>query len=215
MKRRVVILANSFKVGKRCIAGIDVRNGEWIRPVSPPAGGAVAWNLRTIGGREPELRDVVEMFVQGDGPDEGCQPENRLLKLVSWQHIRVMSVDRVLRYCENNDIILHNDSDSVEADYFQTIPKHQWKSLQLIRSSDVSFYANTWEGKKRWRARLEYGRKRRLDLGLTDPVLIERLSRNEKISHDCLLTISLAGPWTPGGIQPKRCYKLVAGVIEL
>jgi len=215
LKRRIVILANSFRDGKRCIAGIDVRNGEWIRPVSPPAGGAVARGLRTIGGREPELRDVVEMFVQGDGPDEGCQPENRLLKPVPWQHIRVMAVDRVLRYLENNDIILHNDSDNVEADYFQTIPKHQWKSLQLIRSSDVSFYANTWEGKKRWRARFEYGRKGRLDLGLTDPVLIERLGRNEEISQDCLLTISLAGPWTPDEIQPKRCYKLVAGVIEL
>lgn len=215
MTRRIVILANSFKGGERCIAGIDINSGEWVRPVSPPAGGAVGRNRRNIDGREPLLGEVVEISFIGPGPDRGCQPENRLLNQVPWQHVRHMPVEEILTYCEANDIILHNHDDCVEAGYFETIPLLQWQSLQLIHSENVHFYSTIWDGKRRWRSRLQYGGARTLDIKLTDPVLVERLSRGEQISHNCILTISLAGPWSPDGIQPMRCYKLVAGVIEL
>ncbi len=216
MKRQIVILANSFREGNRCIAGIDVQTGDWVRPVSPPDGGAMTRGLRNIDGREPELREIVEVSVQSTGPDVGCQPENRLADAVPWRRIGVMSAKTILRYCESDTVILHNDFDSVESDYFKTIPKEQWKSLQLVRCESVEFYLTTnWEGSKRWRASIAYGKKKCLYLGLTDPVLIERLNADEDISRKCILTISLAGPWSQGGVQPKRCYKLVEGVIEL
>jgi len=215
VKRRIIILANSIRDRARCIAGIDIQTGKWLRPVSPPDGGAVAWELRNVEGREPCLKEIVEISVQDSGPDHGCQPENRLLNHRQWVHIDIMHTEDLLRYCEDDTVILHNDRDYVEPGYFQTIPKRQWKSLQLVRPSAVQFYAKTWKGRNRWRALIRHGANKQLDLGLTDPVLIERLNRDEETSQDCFLTISLAGPWTPDGVQPERCYKLVAGVIEL
>jgi hypothetical protein len=126
-----------------------------------------------------------------------------------------MPARQLLDHCEEDAVILHNDSDSVEADQFKTMPRKQWKSLQLIRCRKTRFYSTTWEGKSRWRVTIRHGANSLLDLGLTDPVVIDRLNKGEDISRDCILTISLAGPWSPDGIQPKRCYKLVAGVIEV
>ena len=213
MKRQIVILANSFRESARCIAGIDIATGEWIRPVLVE--GAITWSVRNIDGREPELLEIVEISVQGDGPDLGCQPENRLVNNVPWKPISIIPVRDVLKYCESDKIILHNDDDSIEANYFETIPKQQWKSLQLIHPVNTKFSSTSWEGKKKWRGIFQYSVNKHLNLGLTDPILIERLNRDEEISQDCLLTISLGGPWSRDGIQPKRCYKLIAGVIEL
>src|SRR3990172_4236221 len=137
MKKRLIILANSFRDGERCIAGIDVDTGAWIRPVSNL--GKITWGMRNIDGQEPELLDVIEMSLQNHGPDEGCQPENRMLDPVPWKKVGVMTVGQVLKYCEKSEIILHNHDDFVDASYFERIPKSQWKSLQLVRSINVSF----------------------------------------------------------------------------
>ena len=214
MKQQIVILANSVREGARCIAGIDVQTGKWIRPV-PSDGGPIAWNLRNVSGNEPELMEIVEISVQNSGPDLGCQPENRLLDPVLWQHIGLMSVKDVLKYLERDAVILHNDDDNVIFGYFQTISQQNWKSLQLIRSAKVEFYSTSWEGRKRWRALIHHGGNKLLNLRITDPTLAQKLNRNDSVSEDCILTISLAGPWSPDNIQPERCYKLVAGVIEL
>ena len=214
MKQQIVILANSSREGARCIAGIDVQTGEWIRPV-PTDGGPITWNLRNISGREPELLEIVEISVQNNGPDLGCQPENRQVNPVPWQHVGAMSVKGVLKYLESDAVVMHTDDDSVAIDYFQTISKQDWKSLQLIKSAKVTFYPTSWQGRKRWRSLIHHGDNKRLDLGLTDLMLIEKLNRNDSVSENCLLTISLAGPWSPDNIQPKRCYKLVAGVVEI
>jgi hypothetical protein len=213
MKTRLVILANSFREGDRCIAGINIRNGQWIRPVS--ASGAISRKLRSIAGREPVLLDIVEMSLQDVGPDQGCQPENRLLNPVPWQKVGVLTIEQVIKYCEDDTIILHNENDCVDESYFCSIQKSQWKSLQLVHSTKIVFHSSTWENKKRWRASFQYGKGGHIDLGVTDPIIIERLNKGTEISKDCLITISLAGPWSPSSSEPKRCYKLIAGVIEL
>ena len=76
---RIVCLANSTKHNGRCIAGVDVETGKWIRPVyhNDPAAG-INYEHRDIGG-EPRLLDIIEMNVDGVGPPLGFQPENRSL----------------------------------------------------------------------------------------------------------------------------------------
>jgi len=49
---------------------------------------------------------------------------------------------------------------------------------------------------------------------VTDLVAERRTKRNTKISSDCILTISLGGPFPEHDPDPQ-CYKLVAGVVEL
>lgn len=208
MNIKLVILANSYREGDRCIAGIDISTGLWVRPVSPLKNMAITWNMRKINNNESGLMDIVEMSLGEQGRDLGCQPENRLLNAVPWQKVGKMTVHQISEYIEDSTVILHDHSNSIQLSHLK-IPKTEWKSLQLIKSPDVKFEFN--EYLRRWRTIFGYGDGKSLELGLTDPNIINKLNRGIRISQQCLLTISLAGPLSPY----NYCYKLVAGVIEL
>ena len=51
----LICLANSEKKQERCIAGIDRKTEEWIRPVSSRPSGEVPFALRKINESEPEI----------------------------------------------------------------------------------------------------------------------------------------------------------------
>lgn len=209
---RIICLANSFRPGGRCIAGIDVDTGRWVRPISKSIDRAITFEARAIEGREPNILEVLEIPLENDGPDEGCQPENRLLKQGKWIKVDQKEPNELLPYCESNSVILHNHEDRVPAIYFDTLSRDQWKSLQLIRSKDVSFHVDPFD---KMRAYFCDGEGYQLSLKVTDPVFLNRLNEKKDVSRDCIMTISLAAPWSPDDIQPLKCYKLVAGVIEL
>jgi len=208
---RIVCLANSYKHGGRCIAGIDINTNQWIRPIPNNMNRAIT-SQRMIDGREPDILDVLEIPVEDHGPDEGCQPENRLLKRGRWKKIGRLKPRDLLQYCEDDSVILHNHKDRVPPDEFSKKPKCKWKSLQLIHSTGVYFYRNPW-GKLC--VSFSYGRKQCLDLKLTDPILLSRLDSGETISKDCILTISLGTPFRRKQSDILFCWKMIAGVIEL
>ena len=58
---QIICLANSWKYGERCIAGIDLQTRSWIRPIYDRAqGGCVPRNVRRIDGKEPQILDVLD-----------------------------------------------------------------------------------------------------------------------------------------------------------
>ena len=63
METSLLVLANSYKNHHRCIAGIDLGSGKWIRPLSRKTpGGEVSQVESSIsGGVQPRLLDVVEI----------------------------------------------------------------------------------------------------------------------------------------------------------
>ncbi|MCK9356295.1 MAG: hypothetical protein M0R22_03975 [Dehalococcoidia bacterium] len=96
----------------------------------------------------------------------------------------------------------------------ERLPTQDWKSLTLVRTK-ASFEKDYFKS-NRWRACFCDGRGNGLELRVTDPAILPRLKELGGASIDCLLTISLAGPWAPkDGAKPPMCYKLVAGVMEL
>jgi hypothetical protein len=210
---RFICLANSNKHGGRCIAGVD-EAGNWIRPVSSSPKRAVNKDMRTIDGDEPQIMDILEVPLYTHGPAEGCQRENKLLKEGPWKKVDRIKTDELLKYCEDDSVILHNHLDHVRAVCFGIIPRHKWKSLQLVRNRSVNFERDS-NDKNKWRASFADGKNNHLNLVVTDPVICDKLERGEKISNDCLLTVSLGPAWSPNKNTAKRCYKFVAGVIEL
>jgi len=210
---RFICLANSNKHGGRCITGID-ETGQWVRPVSANQKRAISEPTRTINGTEPQIMDILEVPLHAHGPTEGCQRENRLLKDGPWKKVGHIKPSDLLKYCEDDKIILHNHLDHVRAVCFGVIPNHQWKSLQLIRNRNVTFYRDT-QSKSKWRASFTDGKAEGLDLVVTDPVACTKLERSEEIGKDCILTVSLGPAWSPNKRIPRRCYKYVAGVVEL
>lgn len=212
---RIICLANSYKGGgERCVAGIDPDTGKWIRPVPNSKSKAITSAMRLIDGKEPQILDIIEIPLEDSGPDEGCQPENRLLKTSKWKKVGRITPKELLEYCEDDNVILHNHQDHVLPEFFAKLHKSKWRSLQLVHNSNVQF-SPAYDPSK-WRVVFRDTKGAILDLKLTDPIISGRLRRQEKISKNCILTVSLATPWSPqGSNEPKKCYKMVAGVVEL
>ena len=210
---RIICLANSYKHNGRCIAGID-EAGRWVRPVPSSKKRAIDKATRIINGNEPNILDVLEIPLHTHGPIDGCQPENKLLKAGQWKKVGQVRPKDLLKYCEDDSVILHNNLDHVRASCFRMIPSYGWKSLQLIRNENVAFEQDE-NNKVKWRANFVSSKGTALSLRVTDPITCERLEQGENISKDCLLTVSMAAGWSPDKQTAKRCYKFVAGVVEL
>jgi hypothetical protein len=204
----IIILANSFKPGGRCVAGIDNSTGEWIRPISR--------ENRAIPNHvagKIKLLDVVEISLAADIPRDRYQSENRLVESWDWKVINSVPPKYIRKYCEDDSIILHSNSDHVAPAILDKMPFKEWKSLQLIRA-DVHFEKDSWK-RYHWRASFNDGAGKILKLKVECSESLAKLNNGKKIVSNCMITISLAGPWTPDSSTPEQCYKLVAGVIEL
>ena len=199
----IICLANSYKHGGRCIAGIELKTGKWVRPVSNIEGKAITRDVRLIQASEPRPRDVLEIPLGNCGPHEGCQPENVLLRPGRWTKLDRVTEYFLLRYCQDNKIILHNHDNQVSPEHFKRIPRSQWRSLQLVHITNVRFLS---DDRGKWRAHFKDGHGFPLALKVTDPIILDKLCNDESISSDCILTVSLATPWKPDDSDlPEQC----------
>ena len=206
----LIILANSFRLGGYCMAGIDSRTGEWVRPVPRDGRRAIPKSV----AEKISLLDVVEIPLATDRPRDRYQMENRFIESWDWEVVGHAPPKEIIGYCESSTMVLHSHNDYVEPDHFESLPFEQWKSLQLIRTN-VNFSMDTYKP-GHWRASFRDGEGHFLYLKVTDSMIVVKLNNGANIRSDSILTISLTGPWAPpGGSQPERCYKLVAGVIDL
>lgn len=205
----IIILANSKKKGGHCIAGIDRRTGKWIRPVSQPKRA-----IPDSVAHEIELLDIVKIPLTSERPKDRYQRENHFVASMDWEKVGRVSPGDVLSYCDDDSVILHSHNDSVPPAILEKLPFEEWKSLQLIRVT-VRFERDYWKS-HRWRASFHDGSNNTLSLKIDYPEIVARLNKGDEIGSDCILTISMAGPWAPpDNSLPELCYKLVAGVIEL
>lgn len=216
----IVILANSFKHGGRCVAGISMRSGDWVRPVSThPHGELYPYHYR-IDGRDVELLDVVG-FEHGGGARDPCQPENVEVGGGRWWRTgRLASGDaaRMLRpkLADGPRLLGNRGAAMTEEDARRGVDA----SLALARPEEIEFCLDPpREGtaKRRPRAKFTLGGQA-YDLSLTDTAVRPRLIRAGLGTHDgadlglessagLLLTVSLAEP------RDGWCTKLVAAVV--
>lgn len=218
--KRVVCLANSWKLEKRCIAGIDLDSGKWVRPICDdlyPEDGRVPRSVRLIEGREPELLDVLQIPLAETGNDFGFECENFSVLPGEWRFLGRLQPNQLIRYCRNFSYILHNSSKYVNPSRLQSLPFHQRRTLQLVQASSFSVTKSS-AGSTGWRGSLQTANGQTLrDAKITDPVFAEALEAGYQPTANYLVTVSLGMPWAPRedweGEAP--CWKLVAGVIEI
>ena len=205
---KIICLANSRKNVNRCIAGVT-SEGEWIRPVSSLRDGSITWRMREIGGTEPELLDVLSIPLEDDGPDFGHQPENRLLNPGKWQRMGRATASEVAVLCEKLKVLLHTDSDRVAVGLIAAMAAPARKSLQLIEVRNAGFYTTTSiKGKRQVRARFAYSGKG-YNIVVTDPVVERRVKDHDPPGRNCILTVSMGGPYE------GNYFKFIAAVIEV
>jgi len=215
---RIICLANSWKRGERCIAGINELQGKWVRPISDLPDGQIPKEMRQINRLEPALLDVLDIPLAKTGPDFGFESENLSILPGKWRQVGKVPPAYLLKYCNSQAYILHNDLRYVTVEYMQSLPKADRLSLQLVKAVrfTVKKLIQRFEGGNKWEGSIVTKHNQRLTATITDPVLIRKLELGYRPQKACLVTVSLSMPWRPDDWEgDDPCWKLIAGVIEL
>jgi hypothetical protein len=214
---KLICLANSWKHGDRCVAGINPETGEWIRPISEQDDGRISSELRLIEGEEPQLLDILEIPL-AETSWLNHLPENRDLLPGAWQRVGLVSPSQLLPFIRSSVTVLHNDKAYITTDELQALPTSQRQSLQLICGKDLTFQDSPRpEGGLKWKISFTTLAGERLtNITITDPVLVKRLIYYQP-RNPCLMTMSLSMPFCPheGWKKGQACWKLMAGMVEL
>lgn len=215
---RIICLANSWKRGERCIAGITPMKGQWIRAVSDLPDGKVTKEMRLIGGTEPGLLDILEIPLAKTGPDYGFESENLSILPGKWMRSGQVPPAYLLQYCSKEEYILHNDLRYVEVPYLQSLPLSQRRTLELVKAVEISVkpLGVKYEDSQKWSGTIVTENNQTLTTTITDPVFVRKLDLGYRPKNHCLVTVSLSMPWRPPDWERgDPCWKLIAGVIEL
>ena len=215
---RIICLANSWKRGERCIAGINPITGQWVRPISDLPDGQVPKEMRLINTREPALLDILEIPLAKRGPDFGFESENLSILPGKWQQFGKATPIDLLKYCSNDEYILHNELRCVSLSYMQSLPMPERRTLQLVKAVifKVKAIGERFEGSDKWEGYVVTPKGQKLTATITDPVFTRRLELGYRPQNPCLVTVSLSMPWRPKDWEgDDPCWKLIAGVVEL
>ncbi|MEJ8756814.1 hypothetical protein WG947_07410 [Pontibacter sp. H259] len=214
MIKRFVCLANSFKEGGRCLAGVELDNDnkiviendqpKWIRPICKTPHGEVPTYLVA----EIRILDIIEVDVTGYPADRGYQSENVYFRE---DHIVIKGAfkkEHLDSLCANRSLIFGNRGKAVNEDALDSLDY----SLLFIKITEFEFYEKTYEDNPNEpQSRLLFDYKgNKYDLPITDPVALTNLRRNPDFyenKEELFLSLSL------GVCYKGWCYKLVAGVL--
>jgi len=212
---RLICLANSRRDGGRCVAGIDVDSGLWIRPL-PPRGSTIPEEKTFLDGRLFTPLDVIELELDPPTFTTRFQCENRLMQNWNWSMVGRVDPADILKHCSKDKTVLHGPGKTIQPAEMERLPPEKWTSLELVHSTNVTFEPDP-RMPIRWQARFSPNPAcPAYCLSITDPEATMRLNKKEKIKSECLLTVSLTEPkeFKEYG-KPELCYKLVAAVIKL
>ncbi|MFJ1457449.1 dual OB domain-containing protein [Nocardia sp. N2S4-5] len=226
----LVCLANSYKHGGRCVAGIEIEStrpfalprnrATWIRPVSDRPGHAVNEKERQYsGGVEPQVLDVVSVALVKHQPND-FQQENWLLDpAIRWQKVGRIGWDELCLLEQRPSSLWINGYHSYSGinDRVPVEQEHKVKgSLKLIRVDEVMIEVGppppySKDGRPSVRARFRFAGAD-YSLKVTDPVHRERF-RSKGLGKyrlsESFVTVSIAEKFDDGYI-----YKVVAGMVD-
>lgn len=146
MHIEAVILTKSYKNSGYCVAGINLKTGQWVRFVSDDVtnhGAISEADMRYDAFSSCEPFDVVRVSVVRHQPVP-LQPENFLIQRgVTWVKLGTMSIDQVLRLHpdETTPFIFVNDWSSLTQDQVDDIDS----SLMLVRANNLTIN-HTFQG---------------------------------------------------------------------
>lgn len=214
----IVCLANSRKQGKRCIAGIELSTGKWVRPVFDTEDGAIPLSLSTIEGKSIEPLDIIDIPLSDQ--HKGYEVENRALLHGEWRRTGKKDILDILPFCEHE--LIHDRPGwerFIPYTDLLSIPLTNRRTLQLVFSEDVRFILKSgWggPGKSSWRAIFSLiGNEH---LSVTDDQTVAQLDAGEDLQGNFIFTLSLSQPFNKDRDDihaTQGCYRLVALALPL
>ena len=218
--KKIVCLANSKKCGGRCIAGKEVKSGEfgnWIRPVSDRSSEEVSKEeYQYEDGNEPDLLDIIDIPLLKHQP-HNYQKENWLLVPNSkWLKVDKAEADDLWNLVDSDCTLWSNESSSMNGhnnriaeDNCEAIDS----SLRFIHVDKLKLkvsgpeYGNTT---KTVRGLFQHNNSK-YKLSVTDTKYEKKYSAKHIGDYElgkCFLTVSLGLPYK------NYAYKLIAAIIE-
>lgn len=215
----VLCLANSYKNTNRCVAGLRLDTGGWIRPVSDTSGSALVESQYTTGsGHSPSPLDTVRVPVSTQRPKYN-QPENWIISGDDWE-LLTTDLDKKQKLSLNTAIQRRGP---VICDHRSSIPKREItdgfvpRSLTVLSPDSVSFYIREKENGPQPRAEFTFDDVE-YDFPITDTDWrdkvdsgIDTLPSPDHVgdNKELLFTISL------GEEHNGMCYKIVAAIFTV
>jgi len=223
--KRILCLANSRKLGGRCIAGREIVNnqpGAWIRPVSDRLHQEVSWEERHYeDGSDPRVLDMLQVPLIEPRPHQ-FQQENWLLNPnFSWQRTGHMDWAGLQAFVELDGALWINGHSTYNGQNDRVLVAQAIgleSSLRLIRVDRLRlrvFRPNPpgaqFPPKRKVMAEFAHSGTN-YAFSVTDPVYEQGfLAQADGLYElrESVLTVSLGEPHTDG-----YCYKLIAAIIE-
>jgi len=221
--KKIVCLANSFKVTGRCVAGREVLAngtlGGWVRPVSKRSGGELQlWECIYPDNDQPKLLDIIEIPLLNPAPRHH-QTENHL---IDNSHEWVKCGELLwpaLQLLEERPRTLWVNSGRTATGCFNCVSQAeaatQNHSLLLIqtRTLQIQIAAKAAPGKpyRNHQANFQYNGTR-YSLKLTDPAAIAAFQDRPGgvyTLQNAYLCVSLTEPYDKDN---NRCHKIVAAI---
>lgn len=213
-RTELLCLANSWKLGGRCFAGLT-NDGSWVRPVTDTSTGALPDSVCVLDtGRVVEALDVVRLKLKRPEP-RVYQPENWIVGNKEWYFVKAQTLDDVGQLldsvCADDSPIFGTHTNSVSWQRIQESPPAA--SLTLVRTSSPRFYVRRKpNGSNQTRVEFVHGDSV-YDLSISFELTLPHSDpKGYEPPTDWYLTISLGEPFEE---QDNRCYKLVAGALEI
>ena len=219
MDKYFICLANSYKHGGRCLAGIEVtfvaedrpvivRHSDgrprWIRPVSNEPDGSIPNEI----AKDIKLFSVVRLVDAVPCPDKAHVEDTKYSK-VECGNGHFTPNEELLKLCldKKHQNIFYFQGKAVPAQMVERLDY----SLMLIKPDDVQAYIDEEREKSKYRMKFSYFGLH-YDFPITDPVFLEAFKMDpEHYSDlkDIYLALSL-------GLEFEGFhYKLVAAVIQI
>ena len=187
----IICLANSRKIGGKCVAGLRVDGGGWVRPVSAnETGTLLPYQCRLEDGMEARTLDFIKIPILRPLP-KSHQPENWLIdENVPWRLVSrpaPRNLIHILRsHLVSGPCLFGNTYDRVPAIYFSSTPASS--SLALIVPENLHLYVTTnINNKKQVRAKFSLSGAP-YSLVVTDP-LWDSLCRVWLPSRDAVVRV--------------------------
>jgi hypothetical protein len=224
VRRTIVCLANSYKHGGRCVAGVCLETGEWLRLRGPNGDGALAAREYVLadGAGEVRLLDVFEAVLHYAMPTD-CHPEDWVIAAVSWRLLeRPCSAEcwkKVLEAEESGSSLLGGYRDRVGADELRKKPAKT--SLALVSPSEMCWWVREVRGERKNRALFQRHHVT-FNFPVTDPRWVAQMNLlplgiypHKMLAPDAgktWLTVSLSEAFVPNATEAWH-FRIVAGVV--
>ena len=219
MDKYFICLANSYKHGGRCIAGIEITfdiNGNpfiahhpdgrpvWIRPVSDTPDGAIPTEI----AQNIKLFAVVKLTDVIPCPNKAHVEDVRYSRM-ECRHGSFTPNEQLLQLCldKKHQNIFYFQGKAISAQMVERLDY----SLMLIKPDEAEAYIDESREKSKYRMKFSYYGLH-YDFSITDPEFLETFKANPKIGtdlKDLYLALSLGMEFE--GFH----FKLVATVIQI